>query len=675
MAESGIRGGLIVLVGCRDAGLAVSLARSPHVLVHLLVQDRDRLDPVRTEIRDAGLYGRVSAMPWESGLLPYADGMVNLLLVPEDGVALDPEEIDRVLAPMGTARIQREGVVTTYTKPWPADVDQWTHSRYDATGNAVSKDKRVGPPRFLQWEATPRWNRGVKTSCLVSARGRLFYILDDSHFASGSPTWSVIARDAANGIRLWRHELAGWEGARGGKKVGPAQVHRRLVASDDRVFVTLGESAPVSVLDAATGEILRTLENTEPAEEFLLSQGTLVVLVNPNTAADLRRGRGQDMRVVAVDPVTGKLLWAHSTPMVMPLTLAADGKQVVYHDGGAIVSLDLKTGAPRWASPPTGQTIVYRDQANPDSPGAEKSTIVLAPQFAPTLIIYEDVVAFAGGRQLNVVSASDGHELWRSEYAPSNYSVPVDLFGFAGCLWGPDEAMNLWRPLDDDLDFNAYDPQTGTIEKSVTGKYGFRFQHHRCHQMKVVDHTVIAARAGIEFLDCETGKVTANHWTRGSCFFGVLPANGHLYLPPHNCACYVRAKLSGFMALNSDPPLRSVQIPEDRKLQRGPAYGCTAESDVGADGPASVQIAGDRTEDWPTYRHDMARSGRTGTRVSSELLLGWQRTLGGRLTSPVIARHRLFLASTDAHTLNALDAVTGEPLWQYTFDGSVDSPP
>ena len=29
-------------------------------------------------------------------------------------------------------------------------LDQWSHARYDATGNAVSKDRRAGPPRFLQ---------------------------------------------------------------------------------------------------------------------------------------------------------------------------------------------------------------------------------------------------------------------------------------------------------------------------------------------------------------------------------------------------------------------------------------------------------------------------------------------------------------------------------------------
>ena len=216
-------------------------------------------------------------------------------------------------------------------------------------------------------------------------------------------------RDAANGIQLWRHELPSWGGAQGGKKVGPAQMHRHLVADETRVYATLGEFAPVTVLDAATGEPIRTLEPTARAEEIILSAGILVALVNPNTEADVRRGHGKrKLRVVALEADSGKLLWQHAREMVMPMTLAADAAQVVFHDGKAIESLDLRSGEPRWTSPPTGQKIDYWDKANPDSPGAEKSTIVLAPQFAPTLVIYNGVVAFAGGRQLNVVSAADG---------------------------------------------------------------------------------------------------------------------------------------------------------------------------------------------------------------------------------------------------------------------------
>lgn len=669
LSESHFDGGLVVQVGLRDPDHALRWTEpsntTSNTLVDVLVRDREALRRVRRQLREAGVYGRVTARFWNGGRLPYADGMVNLLRVLDKKIKLPEDEIDRVLAPGGTAWTPRGKRLISYQKAWPEDVDQWSHSRYDATGNAVSSDKRVGPPQFIQWEAWPRWNRGVKTSCLVSARGRIFYILDDSHFASTARTWSLIARDAFNGIQLWRHELPSWEGARGGKKVGPAQVHRRLVARGDRVYATLGEDVPVSVLDAATGKVVRVLDQTGGTEEFILSDGVLVALTNTYTDAEIRRGEEQETGLVAVDPETGRMLWEREADRILPLTMAADGKQVVYHDGRVIRSLDLFTGAEKWTSSPTGQDIVTRSRANPDSPGAEESTIILAPQFAPTLIIYEDVVAFAGGCQLNVFSAMDGHELWRSEYAASNYSVPVDLFGFGGSLWGPDRKMNMWRPLDDNLDVNAYDPLTGSMENRVEGDYGFRFQHHRCHQMKVVDNKVVAARAGIEFLDTETGELVGHHWVRGSCYYGILPANGLLYVPPHNCACYVRAKLSGFMALkSSETPPRALKIRDDERLQRNTADGTIGDAD-GKIMPG----------DWPTYRHDMGRSGCAGTAVGTDLLLGWQADLGQGLTSPVVAGGRAYVASREAHQLQALDTSSGEVVWKVGFNARIDSPP
>ena len=681
VTESGFQGGLIVVVGGQDAGLAMALGRVPNTLVHWLVQERGSLSDVRLQIRNAGVYGRVSAMAWDGGRFPYADSMVNLLLLQgNEQQKIDPSEVNRVRAPGGVAiQLLNDGKIgSTTRKPWPQDIDEWTHSRRDATGNAVSKDQRVGPPRFLRWEALPRWNRGTKTSALVSAQGRLFYILDDAHFASDTSTWSLIARDAHNGIRLWRHELSNWQGAQGGKKVGPAQVNRRLVAVDDRVYAQLGDDLPVSVLDAATGEVLRVLDKTARAEEFLVTEGILVALVNASDTRDFWRTLQRDMRIVAMNPATGECLWEHATGTVLPMTLTADGQQVVYHDGQTIRSLDLRTGIPRWTSPATGQAIVLKDSWNPDRAGAEKLKIILAPQLAPTMIIYGDVVAFAGGRQLNVVSAKDGRELWRTPFAATNYSVPVDLFGFDGALWGPDANMNLWRPTNDDVSFKAYDPLTGTVQKSVSGTYDFRFQHHRCYQMKVVGSTVMASRAGIEFLDTKTGDVTANHWTRGSCYFGVLPANGLLYTPPHNCACYIRAKLSGFMALAAERGVKSevrrVKNPKDR-LEKGPAYGTLVAHATTASPLSLALLQLHSSKDWPTYRHDAARSGKTTAKVNADLQLGWRTELDCKLTSPVVANGRVFLASTDEHVLYAMNADTGDQLWQYGFNARIDSPP
>jgi outer membrane protein assembly factor BamB len=667
VSEIAIPGGLAVQVECRDASAAIALARkSSRCLIHCLVSDAQKLDAVREQIHGTGLYGRVSAMHWDEPVLPYAGGTVNLLMAfPESG-AVPQDEVERLLAPGGKAIQGGLENHSTYRQPWPEEIDRWSHSRYDATGNAVSGDEMVGPPRYLQWKAKPRWNHGVKTSGLVSMQGRLFYILDDSHFASNVRTWSVFARDAFNGVLLWRRRLPSWEGARGGKKVGPAQVNRRLLADQRYVYVPLGEGAPVSLLEGATGEVVRTLKQTEGVEEFLLSEGILVALIGSGSKQAARRGEGdaRELRLIAVDPDSGKTLWQKALDRILPMTLASDGTQVVYHDGRVLHGLELSSGKPRWVSPPTGQKIEYRDRANPDSPGAEKGTILLAPQLAPTLIIYQDVVAFAGGRQLNVVSAENGKELWRTEYAASNYSTPVDLFGFEGHLWGPAPSMNLWRPMDDDVTFLAYDRHTGEIVERVQGHFGYRFQHHRCHQMKVIGDTVISGRAGIEFLDTDNGELVHHHWTRGSCYFGVLPANGLLYVPPHDCACYVRAKLSGFMAMNSRRSKGGPEISGDGRLERGPAY------------KDPISYAGEPDhQTWPTYRGDMERSGAIETALRPELTEVWRASPGSDLTSPIIADGKVFLAATDRHTLVALDAETGKRLWKKVFNARIDSPP
>ena len=663
--EAGISGGLVVYVGSEDCTFPALWQAGSSFLGHQLVSEGQRLESVRTRIRERGLYGRVSAMEWGGKALPYAENSVNLLVISKEGTAVPPEEVRRVLAPSGVAYILEGGrVENSYREPWPKGFDQWTHARHDSTGNAVSKDKQVGPPRYVQWYATPRWNQSSKISSLVSAGGRVFAILNDTHIGSVESSWALVARDAFNGIQLWRHELPSWRGAKGGKKVGPIQTNRKLVASEDRVYAPLDEFAPVSVLDAASGKVLRTLSDTKYVEEMVLVDDVLVVLANPNKPADILRGLRQPKSIVAHDARTGDLLWSREVGTITPDTLRADGRQVVYHDGKGIRSLKLRTGEERWTSPPTGQKIEYKDRHSPDRPAAEKSTILLAPQMAPTVILYRDVVAFAGGRQINVLSADDGSELWRGDYAPSNYSVPVDMFGFNGLLWGPDTGMNLWRPRDDSLNYNSYDPRTGEIVNRVRGQYGIRFQHHRCHQMKAVRDTILGGRAGIEFLDTDTGNVRPHHWVRGSCYFGIMPANGMLYVPPHNCACYVRAKLAGFFALKSDRESPAAPAKAESRFQQGPAYGKTGSND------RSVQV-----EDWPTYRHDAGRSGRASTSVSPELTGRWEAKLGGELTSPVAAGGRVYVAETEGHRLLAYDAETGKRLWEHSLGGRVDSPP
>jgi len=146
-----------------------------------------------------------------------------------------------------------------------------------------------------------------------------------------------------------------------------------------------------------------------------------------------------------------------------------------------------------------------------------------------------------------------------------------------------------------------------------------------------------------------------------------MPSNGLVYAPQHPCACYIESKLYGFNALAPESAARKVSgtVSDDDRLERGPAYGTIGNRQSTIENP----------NDWPTYRYDSARSGFTKTSVPAELKRSWQRDLGGKLSSVVVADGKLFVASIDTHTVYALDESSGNILWSYTTGGRVDSPP
>jgi outer membrane protein assembly factor BamB len=75
------------------------------------------------------------------------------------------------------------------------------------------------------------------------------------------------------------------------------------------------------------------------------------------------------------------------------------------------------------------------------------------------------------------------------------------------------------------------------------------------------------------------------------------------------------------------------------------------------------------------FRADAARSGSVAAEVPADLSVAWCTPVGTRLSSPVVAGGRLFVAAIDAHEVHALDATSGEPLWHFTAGARVDSPP
>ena len=81
LMEADIKGGLIVHVGCGDGTLCAALGEDPNYVVQGLHRDPLAVARARSTVRAKGNYGRVSIRHWEGESLPYADNLVNLIVV------------------------------------------------------------------------------------------------------------------------------------------------------------------------------------------------------------------------------------------------------------------------------------------------------------------------------------------------------------------------------------------------------------------------------------------------------------------------------------------------------------------------------------------------------------------------------------------------------------------
>jgi outer membrane protein assembly factor BamB len=641
LTTGGVRGGLVVHVGCGEGRLTSLLRASDSYLVHGLDADAGKVAAARERVRSLGLYGPVSVSRWTGPGLPYAENVVNLLVV-ESGVDVPAAEMMRVLVPGGAACVARDGGWARIVKPWPPDIDEWTHYLHGPGNNVVARDTRVGPPRRMQWACGPLWTRSHEyTSSLVamvSAGGRVFYVFDEGLTGvtprSLPERWSLIARDAFNGVLLWKRSVPKWRPASWKstalRSVSPS-IPRLLVAEGDQLFVPLAGDAPVSILDAATGEELATCAGTAGAQELRYLDGVLLVRV-----AGALRARSAE---------TGEKIW-NAGGAIVPQTLAATAGKVFYKSGKsgqAVVCLDLKTGGELWR---TG-SVAAKAGAAPQTKAKKKRR---APR--AMLLAHGDMVLFTGSKGIEAVSADTGETRWTAQAR----------LGGRGELFVAQEQAWHW----DGHTVTGRDLATGEVKTQVRTDDVFTPGHHlRCYQSKATENYFITPHRGVEFISLTGGENTQNDWIRGPCFYGIMPANGLLYAPPDPCFCYPGVKVTGFNALAPAAAAEPRAASGDR-LERGPAFGAT-----GGIAPAERDDPGD----WPTYRHDARRTGAAAGAVPAEVSKRWQVELRAPLTPPVAAGERVYVAAKDEHTLYALSRDDGGELWRFVTNGRIDSPP
>jgi len=698
LRTSGVRGGLVVHVGCGDGRMTAALRADERFVVQGLDVDPARVEAARKHICSLGLYGPVSADAFDGKHLPYVDNLVDLVVADRLG-DLPAGEVMRVLAPGGTAIIG--GVKTV--KPRPGDIDEWTHFLHDASGNAVAADHEIGSPQGLRWTAGPVHTRDhdalASMSAMTTSDGRVFYILDEgaTSLIHRPARWRLIARDAFNGVLLWKRDIPTWVTHLWNFRAGPVELTRRLVSVGDRVYVTLGIDAPVCELDAATGKTLRVFEGSEKTEEIILHDGVLLTVRGDPAQLDreapkisgyweltVDRKPEAPKSVVAYRADTGKLLWTKTGDnmgYLAPLSLVACGRKAFYLDNQRLHCLSMADGRELWTAPFAAGGLFLHD-------------------YAPTVVACRDVVLCMTFDKLAAYCADDGRKLWQQKGA-IGLASPGDLFVIDGLAWCVPTTAAVWNG--DKLDRRGkivsgepipkesflgnggdeiwgMDIHTGEVKKAIPRSQVLPGgHHHRCYRNKATDQFLICGRRGLEFVDLDGNQNVDNWWVRGICQYGVMPANGLTYVPPDPCQCFKQIKVNSFLALSSASSIEAADKASAEPALPAPA-GPAEPTEPKAQPDAAAKawrgpVWPAKADEWPTYRGNITRSGSTQTPVPAKLKELCRTPVGGALTAPVAAAGRICVCRKDGLTVQCLDAATGKPLWQFVAAGRLDSPP
>jgi len=680
------RGGLVIHVGCGEGQLTAALRLADNCVIQGLQSDAKRVETARAAIRATGLYGPISVVHWSGKKLPYVDNLASLVVCEDAGV-VSPGELTRVLRPYGAAVVKRRGKWTVTFKPQLQGTDEWEQHYHGADNNAVAQDTVVGPPRRYQWLGEPQWQRShlamPSINSMVSTKGRLFTVEDlgSAEHPALPGKQALVARDAYNGVILWRVMFSDWHPIYIRNKETPVQIQRRLVAVGDVVYCTPGYSAPITLFDAATGAVINKLASTAGTMEFVHDRGVLYVVTGDQSDiseahTDLKRSalnksmfrreaygptirRSADPRndILAIDANSGNQLWKISgveTKGYEGATLGVIGNRVVFATSKELVCVSAASGKPLWRVP---APIVLKGPAG----------------IAVSLVLSDRAAYLADSERLRAFRLADGQALWETP-ATINHHKPPDVFLANGLVWAqaysgstgrPAPALGLTR-----MGVNGFDPETGKLIKQIDQTMLGPMGHDRCYRNRITTRYYInTVTGGSDFLDLSSSAELPNPWIRSTCGIGPLPCNGLYYGGPPSCACCNSVMLNGLNAMAAEPGLaksdQPIKVGTKATLEKGPAYGRIENRKSKIDNP----------NDWPAYRHDNARTAATKNKVSAVLGKRWETKLGTRASAPVIAAGMVFAADVDGHAVCAMKAADGKIVWRFSAAGRVDSPP
>ncbi len=409
--------GYCLIVGGRNARLAVELAQRTSHRIELTPAAEVSIDALRRELVAAGLYGgRVCVREVHAGQLAYPPYVFNLVIEQSETARDIPiQELFRVTKPCGgvlcvhessaaaTESSSRDEVLKAFSEqnaslshvggrlavvrgPIPGAAD-WTHNYANAANTYCSEDPHVRGPFGMLWYGKPgprkRIDRHAAPPMPLVSGGIMFTIGYDV----------VMAHDVYNGVLIWEREI-----------LGVTRQHLPIntsntVADDRSLFLVVADGHCLR-LNASTGETIgRYSLPAEANTQKGLTSGTWAwiamngrLLYGSRAEFDVDRRRAVEQTsdlVFALDKDTGEPVWTY-------IGAGIDHDGIAMADGAVfLVNRDL-TEAQRDTARAAGTASGISGESVPDRPAVDRRGEPIPPDL----------------RKLVALDAATGRQRW-----------------------------------------------------------------------------------------------------------------------------------------------------------------------------------------------------------------------------------------------------------------------
>ncbi len=651
--------GICVLLSPHPNGLAVALARQSELTVYVQLPTEKAAQQTRWELDGTGLLGTriyVEEGPWSR--IHLADNLADALVVTDAGAKTLPEdrnELARVVRPLGTLLIGQEKIV----KPYPKEVDDWTHPFKGPDNNPQSYDQIARAPYLTQFLAEP-WYVPFPEITVTSA-GRVFKAFGHVGFKRRDWPWvnTLVAINGYNGTMLWKRSTE--EGF---------NIHRNTMIATPEILY-FADSKSCKLIDPASGEvkdeIVAPQQATGPVWKWMaLEDGILYAVVGEEEPKDqVLRGTqttagwpwapmtklydqeeyvwGFGRTVMAIDPKSKQVLWMHkeTEPIDGRAVAMKNGRIYYYCEHKFVACLDAKEGKPLWRTtdPELLKAIGPSLHAQRPDWGYSSSCYMKCT---------DEAVYFAGPQreQLVAISAENGKLLWNHPHG--NFQLVIREEGLY--------AMGRTGPT------ILFEPLTGKIVKELAE------MAHRgnCTRATGTIDSIFARgheHGGTMRLPVASNQPQRIALMRPGCHDGVIAAGGQLYWGPWMCDCSL--SLVGLISLGPAGDFDfQAEATDAERLQSAADAGDTIQPFPIAPG------------DWPSYRADNQRNAASAATIPGQVTEAWRYSpkMPSDPAAPITAGGKVFLSGSDGvvRAINAQDNTLG---WKAFTGGPITYPP